>query len=51
VAKHGQLVQVELEALPPDALRRLFEQAIARHWDASQFEATMETERAERRKL
>jgi len=34
-AKHGKLVQVELDALAPDVLRRLYEDAIARFLDVS----------------
>lgn len=49
--KHGTLVQVELDALPPDVLRRLYQEAIDRYWDATQFDAVMQTELVERRKL
>ncbi len=33
VARHGQLVQVELDALPPDVLEQLYRNAIAEFWD------------------
>jgi len=46
VARHGRLVQVELDALPPDVLRKLFEEAIGRFWDGDAFRAvrTRETD-------
>jgi hypothetical protein len=33
VERHGRLVQVELDALPPDVLREVFAVAIAEFWD------------------
>lgn len=36
-ARHGRLVQVELEALDPADLRRLYDNAIAPYWDVSAF--------------
>lgn len=48
VAKHGTLVQVELDALPPDVLRDLYRQALAPSWDVSAYEAVLAEERAER---
>jgi hypothetical protein len=51
VARHGRLVQVELDALPPDVLRALFEQNVAEFWDASTFERVQVLERAEREHL
>ena len=32
-ARHGRLIQVELEALPPDVLCDLYEQAIRDYWN------------------
>ncbi len=32
VARHGRLIQVELDALPPDVLRALFTAALAEYW-------------------
>lgn len=49
--RHGRLVQVELDALPPDTLKSLFTDAIAQFWDTSTFEAVMETEAAEKTRL
>jgi len=51
VARHGRLVQVELDALPPDVLRALFEQNVAEFWDTSTFEEVRVLEQAERERL
>jgi hypothetical protein len=32
-AKHGKLVQVELDALDPNTLRNLYQEGIERYWD------------------
>jgi len=47
VERHGRLVQVELDALPPDQLRELYDEAIAEYWDESAFRAAVEREREE----
>ncbi|MDA1307511.1 MAG: hypothetical protein O2917_09645 [Acidobacteria bacterium] len=47
VERHGRLVQVELDALPPDVLRDLFEVAIADFWDAPAHQATLDREQAD----
>lgn len=44
VARHGQLVQVELDALPPDVLHDLYRQAIEEFWDTSTYEAVLARE-------
>lgn len=49
--KHGRLIQVELDALPPDVLRSLYQEAIDEFWDVSDFEAVLARERAERKTL
>jgi hypothetical protein len=46
VARHGRLVQVELDALPPDELRRLYEEALADYWDQDAYEAVCRRESA-----
>ena len=51
VAKHGRLVQVELDALPPETLRELYEAAVAEYWDMSAYWASMAREAAERSTL
>lgn len=48
VAEFGELVQVELDALPPDVLRGLYQDAIERYWDRSTYEAVIERETVER---
>ena len=51
VERHGRLVQVELEALPPDVLRELYAEAVADYWDDDAYRAVVEREQAERRTL
>jgi hypothetical protein len=46
--RHGRLVQVELEALPPADLHRLYDEALAPLWDMSSFEAVLAREERER---
>lgn len=48
LARHGRLVQVELDALPPEVLRGLFADALAEFWDVSAFERSRAQERADR---
>jgi hypothetical protein len=51
IARHGQLVQVELDALPPDTLRALFAEAIAEFWEDDVYTRACEREKQERRRL
>ena len=51
IARHGRLVQVELDALPPDQLQRLYRDAIDRYWDTSAYEAALNREHADRRRI
>jgi hypothetical protein len=51
VARHGRLVQVELDALAPDDLQALYLRAIGRYWDASVHQAALEREAQERERL
>lgn len=51
VARHGELVQVELDALPPDTLRDLYGDVIAQYWDQEQYEAVVAQETEERDSL
>ena len=50
-ARHGRLVQVELDALDPDDLRDLYAAAIADYWAGDAFAAVREQERQERARL
>ncbi|MBQ0902679.1 hypothetical protein [Micromonospora sp. U21] len=51
VARHGELVQVELDALDPADLRQLFTAAIAEFWDTSAYESAIAREAADRAAL
>ena len=48
LSRHRRLVQVELDALPPEVLRALYQSAIDRYWDTSAYQVVMERERDER---
>jgi hypothetical protein len=45
VARHGPLWQTELDALDPDDLRALFEQAFEQVWDQDVYQERIEAER------
>jgi hypothetical protein len=47
IARHGALVQVELDALDPTDLRSLYQDAIAEFWDMSAYETALSRERAD----
>jgi hypothetical protein len=51
VERHGRLVQVELDALPPDVLRDLFQKAVDPHWDTSEHKSVLRREKNERAML
>jgi hypothetical protein len=51
VARHGRLVQVELDALDPTELRRLYQVAIDRYWDPAAHQAALAREAEERDRL
>jgi len=42
--KHGELVQVELDALPPDEMRKLYKEAIDQYWDYKTLDKVMNRE-------
>jgi hypothetical protein len=44
IARHGALVQVELDALDPDDLHQLFTDAVDAYWDTSAYRAVLEQE-------
>ena len=50
-ARHGRLVQVELDALPPETLRGLYADAIAGWWDGDAYRAVLDREAADRQQL
>lgn len=47
--QHGELIQVELDALPPEELRKLYQKQIDKHWDVPRWEASMKQEARERK--
>lgn len=51
MARHGQLVQVELDALPPDVLHTLYAEALEQFWDVSAYERSLTTEQDDVRRL
>ena len=51
VTRHGELVQVELDALAPEVLRGLYAEAIGRYWDTSAYRQSVEREERDRGEL
>lgn len=51
IAKHGQLIQVELDALPPDILKQLYEEQIAEYWNDETWQEVMQQEKKERESI
>jgi hypothetical protein len=51
VAKFGRLVQVELDALPPDVLHSLYQAEIDARWDMAPYKRAMARERKDRKEL
>ena len=47
IARHGELRQVELDALDPVDLRRLYQDALDQFWDTSAYTAAMAQEAAD----
>lgn len=50
-SEHGKLMQVELDALPPDALKKIYEDEVAKWWEPKIFEEVVEAEKKEKKKL
>lgn len=46
--EHGELIQVELDALPPEELRKLYQRQIDKHWDIETWQASVDQESEER---
>ena len=51
IERHGSLMQVELDALDPDTLRGLYQDAIDGYWDTSAYESVLAAERDDLRRL
>lgn len=51
IERHGELMQVELDALDPDDLQALYQAAIDRYWDVSAYEQVLRDEQADREHL
>ena len=51
IARHGELVQVELDALPPETLRSLYKTALSEHWDTSAYQRVLAQERIDRAQI
>lgn len=45
ILAHGDLIQVELDALPPEELRKLYQTALDRYWDGDAYKETLKRER------
>jgi hypothetical protein len=50
-AKHGRLVQVELDALDPNTIRNLYQHALGSYWDAAAYQAVLKREHRDRQQL
>jgi hypothetical protein len=48
VERHGSLMQVELDALDPTDLRRLYQEAIDEHWNPDAYASALEREEHDR---
>jgi hypothetical protein len=51
VRRFGELVQYEVDALPPDTLRNLYRTALGDYWDDDAYQAVLKREQAERDEL
>ncbi len=51
IREHGRLVQVELDALPPDTLQQVYATALDPFWDTSTYNETLQIEEEERQAL
>lgn len=45
--RHGRLVQVELDALPPETLRQLYADALDEFWNPDAYRAALAREEAD----
>jgi hypothetical protein len=51
ILAHGELIQVELDALPPEELRKLYQAALDGYWDEDAYKATLKREKKQRELL
>jgi hypothetical protein len=51
VERHGSVFQVEVEAIPPDRLRELYDRSLGQWWDQSAFGRVVADEEGDRRWL
>ncbi|MGI8514605.1 MAG: hypothetical protein ACR2NT_05590 [Acidimicrobiia bacterium] len=51
IARHGELLQVELDALDPDDLQELYKEALDEFWEPSAYEVALEREERDREVL
>lgn len=49
--EHGELVQVELDALPPEELRKLYQRHIDKFWEPKTYERVLAAEKVQREHL
>jgi hypothetical protein len=45
IERHGKLMQVEVDAIEPNELRRLYQMAIDRHWNPDAYKAVLRQEK------
>lgn len=51
IARHGELMQVELDALPPDVLRSLYREQFDYYWNVDAYRTRIEQENKDREML
>lgn len=51
ILAEGELVQVELDALPPEELRKLYQKQIDKYWDDRAYQESLEQEKRDQKKL
>jgi hypothetical protein len=44
IERHGELIQVEVEAIEPDDLRQLYQDALDPYWDSDKYQTVIEQE-------
>jgi uncharacterized protein (UPF0335 family) len=51
IAAYGELIQVELDALPPDVLKKIYEDGVAEYWDSDAYDKSLAQEEEDHKKL